>query len=189
LEEHPAVMNHEDSPIRLPASMSDGAIVLDAHTLADAEAHWRGEDDEMRRRFESPRRATLDDTRAAIGRWIEARAAGGPNFAYALRKPAGALMGGCEMQRLGPGRANVSYWVFPGFRGRGHAARALRLLRAAAAEIVDLRQLEAHIDQDNFASRRVAEAAGFGEAGVVEDESWSGELSTRMLYVWAVQGG
>jgi RimJ/RimL family protein N-acetyltransferase len=180
-------MENDESPMRLPTSMTDGVIRLDAHTLADAEAHWQGEDDEMRRRFESPRRATLDETRAAIGRWIEARAAGGPNFAYALRAPAGALMGGCEIRRLGPGRANVSYWVFPDFRGRGYAARALRLLCAAVAEIADLRQLEAHIDPDNLASRRVAEAAGFGEAGVVEDESWASEVSERVLYARTVQ--
>lgn len=180
-------MKPEDEPVRLPASLTDGVIVLDAHSLADAEAHWRGEDDEMRRRFDSPRPPTLEEVQAAIGRWVEARAAGGPNFAYALRTPAGVLVGGCEMRRLGPGRANVSYWVFPSFRGKGYAARALRLLCAAAAEIADMRRLEAHIDPDNLASRRVAEAAGFGEAGVVEDKSWAGELSTRMLYVRAVQ--
>ncbi len=179
-------MKPEDSPIRLPASLTDGVIVLDAHTLADAEAHWRGEDDEMRRRFDSPRPPTLEEVRAAIGRWVEARATGGPNFVYALRSPEGALMGGCEIRRLGSGRANVSYWVFPGFRGRGYAARALRLLCAAAAGIAEVDQLEAHIDPDNLASRRVAEAAGFSEAGVVEDESWAGELSTRVLYVLTV---
>ena len=176
-------MKTEDSPIRLPASLTDGVIFLDAHALVDAEAHWRGEDDEMRRRFDAPRPATLEETRAAIGRWIEARAAGGPNFVYGLRSRTGVLMGGCEIRRLGPGLAHVSYWVFPGFRGRGHAARALRLLCEAAAEIADLRHLEAHIDPGNLASRRVAEAAEFTEAGVVEDESWAGELSTRVLYV------
>ena len=164
-------MKPEDKLIRLPASLSDGVIVLDAHALADAEAHWRGEDDEMRRRFDSPRPPTLEEVRAAIGRWVEARATGGPNFVYALRSPEGVLMGGCEVRRLGPGRANVSYWVFPHFRGRGHAARALRLVCAAAAALADIRRLEAHIDPDNLASRRVAEAAGFGEAGVVEDDS------------------
>jgi RimJ/RimL family protein N-acetyltransferase len=43
-----------------------------------------------------------------------------------------------------------------------------------------------HIDADNIASRRVAERAGFFEAGLVEDTSWSGTRTTRVLYVWRV---
>jgi RimJ/RimL family protein N-acetyltransferase len=39
------------------------------------------------------------------------------------------------------------------------------------------------LDADNVASRRVAEKAGFVEAGAVEDTSWSGALSTRLCYV------
>jgi RimJ/RimL family protein N-acetyltransferase len=189
LVDHRRAMEPQESPIWLPTSLTDGVIVLDAHTLADAEAHWRGEDDEMRQRFDAPRAATLEEIHAALGRWIEARAAGGPNFVYALRLPDGPLMGGCEIRRLGPGRANVSYWVFPDFRGRGYAARALRLLCAAAAKLADVRQLEAHIDPDNLASRRVAEAAGFTETGSVEDETWAGELSMRVLYVWIIGAG
>src|ERR1700722_2252072 len=119
--------------MRLPAPLTDGEIVLDGHTLADAEAHLAGEDEEMRRRFEAPGPATLEGTRAAMARWIAARAAGGPMFAYAVRGPEGVLMGGCEVRLLAADRANVSYWMFPAFRGRGYAARALALLVEAAA--------------------------------------------------------
>lgn len=55
-------------PLRLPQTLSDGEALLDGHTPADAEAHWTGEDDEMRRRFDAPRPATLEETRAAIQR-------------------------------------------------------------------------------------------------------------------------
>ena len=166
-------------PLRLPAMLSDGEIVLDGHTLADAEAHLAGEDAEMRRRFEAPGPATLEGTRAAMARWIEARAAGGPMFAYAVRGPGGVLVGGCEIRLLAADRANVSYWIFPAFRGRGYAGRALALLVEAAARLTFPRQLEAHIDADNTASRRVAEKAGFIESGMVEDAAGARVLYTR----------
>ncbi len=72
-------------------------------------------------RFDSSERATLEQTRAAIGRWIDARAVGGPMFANTLRRPSGLLVGGCEVRRSAPESANVSYRVFPEFRNQGYA--------------------------------------------------------------------
>jgi RimJ/RimL family protein N-acetyltransferase len=175
-------MGHIDHPIRLPESLTDGEIILDSHTMADAEAHLQGEDEEMLLRFGSSRRANLEQTRVAIRRWIDARAVGGPMFAYALRQPSRLLMGGCEIRGRSPDRANVSYWVFPDFRRHGYATRALLLLCENAALIPDVRQLEAHIDADNVGSRRVAEKAGFIEIGGVHEDSPAGTTSARILY-------
>ncbi len=172
-----------DQYLRLPETLTDGVVRLDGHTVADAEAHWLGEDDEMRRRFEAPRRATLNETRAAMQRWIDARAAGGPMFAYALRLPSGVLIGGCEIRRLSPDRASVSYWTFPRFRGSGYAALALALLSDAAEATPGLDRIEAHVDEDNLASRATAVKAGYVESGLVVDESDLGPPLTRMLYV------
>ena len=176
-------MDPIDHPIRLPEVLTDGVIVLDAPTLDDAGPHLAGEDEEMRRRFESPGPGTLEGARAAMGRWITARAAGGPMFAYALRNLTGALMGGCEIRLVSADVANVSYWLFPAFRGRGHASRALRLLCEHAAFIPGLCRIEAHVDPDNIASRRVAEQARFLEVGVVEDATADGSIASRILYV------
>ncbi len=175
-------------PIRLPERLEDGVVLLDAHRVEDAEAHLQGEDEEMRRRFDASRPATLAETRDAMRRWIEARAAGGPKFAYAVRQPSGLLMGGCELRRLCENSANVSYWVFPAFRAKGHALRALRLLCEAASGVEGLGRLEAHIEADNTASRRVAEKAGFIETGTVQDTARTGAASTRALYVRTLAG-
>jgi len=176
-------MGHIDHPIRLPESLTDGEIILDSHTILDAEAHLRGEDEEMLRRFDMSPRSTLEQTRAAIRRWIDARAAGGPMFAYALRQPLRLLMGGCEIRLLSPDRAKVSYWSFAEFRNQRYATRALTVLCEYAARIQHIQEIEAHIDADNIASRRVAEKAGFIETGIVEDVSWAGTISSRVLYV------
>src|SRR5207244_3980492 len=120
------------------------------------------------------------ETRAAMTRWIEARAAGGPIFAYALRAPSGLLMGGCELRMRSACSANLSYWLFRPFRGKGHAVRAVKLLSDAARSIEGLARLEIRISPDNASSRRVAEKSGFVEAGIVEEKAWTGIISTMV---------
>lgn len=181
-------MSYACRPIRLPERMTDDVVVLDGHVLADAEAHLAGEDAEMLLRFEAPHASTLDQTRAAIGRWIEARAAGGPMIAYAVRDATGELVGGCELRLAAPDSAGVSYWVFPAFRGKGYARRALALLCQAAAGLEDVEWAEAHIDANNLPSRRVAERAGFIETGVVKDKTTAGGVTARVLYTLALRG-
>jgi RimJ/RimL family protein N-acetyltransferase len=176
-------MSADFHPIRLPGRLTDGVIALDAHTPDDAEPHWRGEDDEMRLRFDALRPATLEEVQGAVQRWIDFRAAGGPQFAYAMRDGSGTLIGGCELQRRSVETAHVSYWTYSDFRGHGYGARALTLLcAAAAAEIPEIERFEAHIEPDNLASRRVAEKNGFVEIGVIDDETWHGGVVRRLVY-------
>ena len=63
----------------------------------------------------------------------------------------------------------MSYWTHAGHRGRGHARNALALLVGYAASI-GVTRLEAHVATDNHASRRVAESAGFTQAGTFTDD-------------------
>jgi RimJ/RimL family protein N-acetyltransferase len=171
------------SPICLPDVLRDGDLLLDSHRIEDAETHWAREDDEMRRRFDSRRRATLDEMRLAMQRWMDGRANGGPMFAYAARQTPHGLVGGCELRLITPERANISYWLYPQYRGRGLAFRATSLLCEAAAAVENLVQLEAHIAPDNAASRRLAERLGFVESGLAEEEAWDGVKSMVVIYV------
>jgi RimJ/RimL family protein N-acetyltransferase len=57
-------------------------------------------------------------------------------------------------------QAMIGYSMLPGFRGRGGATRAVRLLSAWAFEI-GVRRLVAGTAPDNVASQRVLERAGF----------------------------
>lgn len=168
-------------PIRLPDVLRDGDLLLDGYRLDDAEVHWQGEDDEMRRRFDSRRPATLDETRSVMQRWMDARANGGP-VVYAIRQAPHGLIGGCELRLISAERANISYWLYPQHRGRGFAFRAVSLLCGAASAVNGLVQLEAHIEPDNAASRRLAERLGFVEVGTVDDTAWDGVVGTRLLY-------
>lgn len=58
-------------------------------------------------------------------------------------------------------RAEVGYGLRPGFRGRGIATRAVRLLARWGFEAGGLARLEAGIAVGNTASRRVVERVGF----------------------------
>ena len=183
-------MDWREHPIWLPATLSDGVITLDDHRPDDAEAYWAGEDWEMIRRFDAPyfRKAPLERLREELARWSRARAEGGPDFRYALRSPEGLLAGGCELRRVTPLRANVSYWCFPAFRGRGLVSRAVRILRDAASKIDGLEELQAHIAPDNVASQRVALAAGFEPAGTIEAELADGGAETNLLFLARLAG-
>jgi RimJ/RimL family protein N-acetyltransferase len=63
------------------------------------------------------------------------------------------------------GQAMIGYSLAPGFRGRGVATRAVRLLSAWAFEI-GVRRLVAGTMLDNVASQRVLERAGFVREGI-----------------------
>jgi len=82
-----------------------------------------------------------------------------------------------------PNALNISYWCYPQFRGRGFVGRAVTLMLGAVSA-TGAEQIEAHVDADNIASRKVAERAGFIEDGTVVDDAASGEgTSTQVRYV------
>src|SRR3569832_621276 len=83
--------------LRLPERLTDGVIVLDGHVLADAQAHWEGEDAEMMRRFDSIRKATVDEISGAMQRWMDGRTNRGPTLPYATRED-GVQAGGSQQR-------------------------------------------------------------------------------------------
>lgn len=175
-----------EAPLHLPDVLADAVIRLDAYTRADAEAHAASEDREMRLRFDAPdpeRTPPLEHVRSVIRAWGAARAAGGPNIVFAIRDAEGRLAGGCELRRLAGESLNVSYWIYPAFRGHGLAARAVTLLCEAAADAGVAGRIEAHVDADNPASQRTVLAAGFVEVGETQDEGEGGRVRTRLNYV------
>jgi RimJ/RimL family protein N-acetyltransferase len=172
-------------PLILPATMIDRDLVLKAPRVDDAEAHRLAEDDELRRRFDSRRPATAEETRGAFQRWIDAWAAGAPTRTY-LAFRASELVGGVELRRTRWERGELSWWTYASHRRAGLATRAARLLCDAAAGVEGLTELHAHIDPDNFASRHLAARLGFVEAGMVDDTAWDGVVDTRLLYTRAV---
>ncbi len=172
--------DHDISP-----TLTDGVVMLTTFTLDDAEAHLAGEDDEQARRFGwYPARSTIETVRRAITRWQEDWRAGGLTRAFAARDAAnGALVGGCEVRLVGDGIGNMSYWIFPDYRGRGFASRAARLACAWAFATLGVERMEVYVEVDNLASRGVARKAGFTQEGILRKQARIGpERRDMVLY-------
>jgi RimJ/RimL family protein N-acetyltransferase len=170
-----------------PLSYTDGVVRIRRQSVDDLDADLAAKDDEQvrwmwrpgeRERWEamSPgeqrahARAGLAANRAAFGR--------GPKWTFAVD-----LVGGDEAveyvayvdadlanEQVPRGEANISYSAHPGFRGRGHVSRAVRLLLRFLAEHTGARQAHILVDPRNEASLRVAVAVGARPAAAAPGE-------------------
>jgi len=154
--------------------LTDGVVLLDALVPADVPEHLAGEDEASVRWLTDGQRSTAASTHA----WIERSLANwagtgtGQQRPLALRDAAtGNLAGMAEFNLdsagcgLGNGEVNVSYQVYPAFRGRGFAGRAVSLLVEFLATIPGARAAVLRVEAGNEASVRVAAKAGFIDNG------------------------
>ena len=129
----------------------------DAPVLAAA---WR--DPVIRDRLRVPEPAD----EAAASRWISQREqawAEGRSVDLAVTDlPSGQVIGEVGLSRLDPVRraALVGWWIAEGWRGRGRAGEAVRLVLDWALSEGPLQAVMAEIDSDNPASAAVARRAG-----------------------------
>jgi RimJ/RimL family protein N-acetyltransferase len=93
----------------------------------------------------------------------------------------GAMAGGCEVRLRGDGVAEMSYWVFPPFRGRGYASRAVRLACEWTFAELGVERMELYVEPDNAASRSAALRAGFIEEGVLRARERFGDERRDMV--------
>jgi len=154
--------------------LSDGTIVLTAMAGdADAAALVAGEDDQIVRWLSggaaTPETAARHIDRCAQdwrGDWFRA----GTALAWGIRDATtGALVGTAEVQLssadVGAGSANLSYAVFPPWRGRRYAARAVALMCDWLTTATATERAVVRVEPGNGASIRVAEQCGFVPAG------------------------
>jgi len=153
--------------------LTDGVVALRPVAPDDVDAWLAGEDDEQIRWFEAPGPAPRANVERAIDAWVDGWASGGPvrHLAICDARTA-ALAGGVEVRPPDAdvptptdGLVNLSYLVFPAFRGRGFAVRASRLLVAWAAAHLDVREVEIKVLEGNAASLAVAARLGAVRVG------------------------
>ena len=153
----------ERSPI---PSLTDGVIQLRPLTQADAAAHLAGEDEEMAK-WLSGGRSTAATVQTAIDKFEEQWRTGGPRRVFACSND--QLIGFVEanLELLGnPAEVNVSYGIFPPWRGWGLAGRAIDLVAEYLRSATEARGIVLQIAPENGRSIRVAEKAGFARVGV-----------------------
>jgi RimJ/RimL family protein N-acetyltransferase len=157
-----------------PPHLTDGEILLRPLNQVDAAEHLAGEDEEQVR-WLSGRPATIDSVRAWISRNERDWQTNGPRRNFGIVELAsGRLAGNIEAQLalpdLAPGEANIAYAVFPSWRGRGIATRAVVLVLRWLKTVPSVHTALIRVHPDNSPSLAVARAAGFHETGTTTSE-------------------
>lgn len=157
---HSGVKNHRMREVKL----SDGIITLSPLRLDDVEAHLAGED-ELLVRWLNGGPGTREGIEAYFRHCREQWDTAGPLRAFGIRTGADAVLAGTIDLRfagegLAPGQVNVAYGLYPSWRGRGLATRAVLLAtRYAASE--GGAEAVIQVEPENPASAAVARRAGF----------------------------
>jgi ribosomal-protein-alanine N-acetyltransferase len=155
----------------------DAALSLRPWTVADATAVIAAYADPDIRRWHGRTVDTEVEARALIERWRSAWSAeSAANWAIVRadagnggRAPANeVVLGRIALRRIDTeqGRAECSYWILPGARGGGVAAKSLGALADWAFQDAGFHRLFLVHSTANDASCRVAAEAGFAPEGV-----------------------
>ncbi|MFZ4585251.1 MAG: GNAT family N-acetyltransferase [Acidimicrobiia bacterium] len=145
--------------------LTDGIITLSQLLPHEIEEHNAGEDDELVR-WLSELPSTAESTTAWVERNIEHWRTSGPVRSFEVRDTTtGALAGNVEanwsLDWLQPGESNISWGIFPAFRGRRYARRAITLVLRYLHELDGMHTAIAAVHPDNVASLAVAQSLGF----------------------------
>ncbi|RAJ57898.1 RimJ/RimL family protein N-acetyltransferase [Streptomyces sp. KhCrAH-43] len=144
--------------------MSDGVVTLSPLRLDDMRAHLEGEE-ELLVRWLNGGPGTREGVEAYIRHCREQWDTAGPLRAFGIRAGADGVLAGTVDLRfagegLAPGQVNVAYGLYPSWRGRGLATRAV-LLACQYAARVGVEQAVIQVEPENPASAAVAQRAGF----------------------------
>ena len=144
--------------------LSDGFVTLSPLRLDDAEAHLAGEEEQLVR-WLSGGPGTREGVEAYLRHCREQWDTIGPLRAFGIRVGTDeALAGTIDLrfaaEGLSPGQVNVAYGLYPAWRGRGLATRAVLLVvRYAASDGAE--EAVIRVEPENAASAAVARRAGF----------------------------
>jgi RimJ/RimL family protein N-acetyltransferase len=173
--------------MRLEApELDDGVVALRPPAPGDVDAIFEACQDREISRFTT---VPWPYERAHAVRHVEESARawrGGAGAVFVIVDTAtGELLGSIGLVRLDrdAGVAEVGYWVKRGARGRGTAARGVRLLAPWVLCDLGFARLELQADVRNRASQRVAEKAGFRREGEVPaPERCAGRSETMVMF-------
>ncbi|MER5936840.1 GNAT family N-acetyltransferase [Streptomyces sp. NPDC001928] len=148
--------------------LSDGVIALSPLCPDDAEVHLAGEDEELVRRL-SGGPGTREGVEAYLRHCEEQWAKAGSLRAFGIRAGVDETLAGTidlrfEAEGLAPGQVNVAYGLYPTWRGRGLASRAV-LLACRYAAGAGGKEAVIQVEPDNAASAAVARRTGFTPGG------------------------
>ena len=145
--------------------ISDGVIVLRALRVEDAEDHLAGEDAELVRWLNGGP-GTTESVRRHIEHIQQMWDNGGPIFTFAIRLlPEDTLVGTIDVQlnqdAYRSEQANLAYGLYPHWRGKGYATRAVGLAVEFLRSNPTVHSALVRVEPANAPSAAVAIRAGF----------------------------
>ena len=171
-------------------TLTDGVVTLRPWRDDDAAEAVTGHDDEMALWFGwDPDAVTVEKHLQSISDWREDHASG-RRTSFVIEHE-GSLVGSVEISHPSAWRGDLSWTLYAGHRGRGFAARAVRILVDWAFTDVDqgglgLQRVEARIDPRNDASRRVATRTGLRLEGTQRVVAGTGDRpDATAMHVYA----
>lgn len=173
----------------------DGVVTIRRQDPADVDADLAAKDEEQirwlwlpgeRERWES---MTPQQRRANDERWLRTNRdtfGAGPTWMFTVDTAESRCVAGIGCDLASPvapaGDANIAYACHPDHRGRGHVARAVRLILRFVAEHTGARRAHLVIDRDNEPSLRLARSV----TTVVPTEFVNGQGRPTLRFVMEV---
>ncbi|WP_199539232.1 GNAT family N-acetyltransferase [Desertihabitans brevis] len=157
--------------LTVPA-LADAVVRLRPWRPGDADAQLAAFCDPVFLRFSDWAPTGREEVLGRIASVERARVEGrGLHLAVVAADDPSAVLGEVSLSGidLDQGRASVGYWLAPAARGRGAAARAVRLLTRWALTDLGLARLELTCGPDNLASQKVATRCGFQQEGLLRE--------------------
>lgn len=158
------------APIDFPlAGIDDGVVRLRAYAEADlASVVAATRDPEITRRTRVPDDNSDATMREWLAEWRRRDAVGTELHLLVVDLDRDELLGAIGLNRLNDeGVCDLGYWIAREARGRGLAARAIRLFSGWIFAELPVERIEIHAEPDNHASCAAAERAGFRLEGVL----------------------
>lgn len=152
--------------------VSDNEITIRPFTLDDADAHLSGDD------IEQAKWMGGKSTKESIAKWIKRNQENwknnGPIYNFAIVKnDEDTLIGMVEanidskdLDGVNEGEANISYSIYPNFRGNGYAGKAILLLESFLKQ-KSVKTGVIRISPENVASLKVPGKLGYRNTGEI----------------------
>ncbi len=151
---------------KLDMKLTDQTITLRPFNVLDAKKHLEGEDSQQIK-WVSGGKGTIE----GIENWIKKNELSwknnGPIFNFAIINPTNELSGFVEantdfenVDGLSKGDANISYGLYPNYRGKGYATAAVNLILKFLKE-KGLRRAIIRVNPENEGSLKIPQRLGF----------------------------